>query len=315
MKTLDVTLPRSMKFEGANKNTYNLSLHVQFHYLQYGLVAAVDQTKLKIPVSVMNTWDTTIKSETKLVEESTKSAHTAELLAKDTERDNLLANIFYVIRGHKFSPTASVREAALRLEAKLKPYANLRNRPYEMESAGIRGMEDDLSTMTADITAVGLTNALTRLHTANEEYEKLRIERRGDTTSSKLPGSKQVRPLADAAYDLVCQYIQAAYLYATTDEDKDMIERLVDNMNEVVIDIKRTQRSILAQRKPKDPKDPKQPKDPKPKPGGGDDIHVPSEPPKKPDEEQPKPNPGGGDSGGDDIQIPSEPPKKPEGPG
>ena len=296
MKTLEVTLPRSMKFEGANKNTYNLSLHVQFHYLQYGLVKAADQTKLKIPVSVMNTWDTTIKSETKLVEESAKSEHTAELLAKDTERDNLLANIFYVIRGHRFSPTASVREAALRLEAKLKPYANLRNRPFEMESAGIRGLEDDMTTMTADITAVGLTDAFARLHVANEEYEKLRIERRSDAAGAKLPGSKKVRPLADAAYDLVCQYIQAAYLYATTDEDKAMIELLVDNMNKVVVDIKGTQHSILAQRKPKDPNAPKKPKDPK----------APKEPKDPKPQPDPKPTPKPGDDDGDDVYIPKD---------
>ena len=335
MKTIESTLPRVMKFEGDNRKMYNLSLHVQFHYLQYGLVKAVDQTKLKIPAPVMNTWDTSINSETKLDQESAISEHTAKLLALDTERDNILANIFYVVRGYRYSTEAPKKEAALRLAAKLKPYANIRTIAFEMESARIRGLEDDISTMAADIAAIGLTSTFAQLHTANEAYEKMRMERRTDATDTKLPTAQMVRPITDEAYEIVCQYIQAAYLYATADEDKALIEQLVDRMNKVTVDLKATHRQIVAQKKaaadkkpkepkqpkePKEPKDPKQPKDPKPtpdpkpKPGGGDDIQLPSEPPKKPDDaEQPQPTPGGGEGGGDDIQLPSEPPKKPDG--
>ena len=305
MKILEVTLPRVMKFEGGNRQMLNISLHTQFHYLQYGLVKAVDQTKLKIPVTVMNAWDTTIGAQTKLVEQSAASERTAKMLALDNERDNLLDGIFHVVSGLKYSPTEDTREAALRLEAKLKPYTNLRSRPFEMESVGIRGLEDDMKTKTADIAAVGLTDVLTRLHTVNEEYEKLRTDRRIQTSDEKLPTGQQVRPLTDATYDVVCQYIQSAYLNATAEEDKAMIEQLVDRMNKVVIDIKGNQRQILASRKPKDPnapkepktpKEPKQPKDPKPAPD-----------PKPQPQPDPKPNPKpGGNDGNPDIKLPEE---------
>ena len=327
MKILEVTLPRVMKFEGGNRQMLNISLHTQFHYLQYGLVKAVDQTKLKIPVTVMNAWDTTIGAQTKLVEQSAASERTAKMLALDNERDNLLDGIFHVVSGLKYSPTEATREAALRLEAKLKPYTNLRSRPFEMESVGIRGLEDDMKTKTADIAAVGLTDVLTRLHTVNEEYEKLRTDRRIQTSDEKLPTAQQVRPLTDAAYDVVCQYIQSAYLNATAEEDKAMIEQLVDRMNKVVIDIKGNQRQILASRKPKDPNAPKKPKDPKtpktpdqPKdPKTPDQPKTPKDPkqpkdPKTPDQpkepkqpEQPKdPKKPGGDNGNPDIHLPEE---------
>ena len=311
MKTLQATLPRVMKFEGGNKGVLNLSLHSQFHFLQYGLVKAVDQTKLKIPAAVMSTWEASNKSETQLDQESTASEHTAKLLALDNERDNLLVNIFYVIRGYRFSNESSKRDAALRLSAKLKPYTSLRNLPFEMESARIRGLEDDVSTMAADITAVGLTSTFAQLHTANEAYETLRMTRRTGTTDTKLPSAREVRAVADEAYDVVCQYIQAAYLYATADEDKKMIEQLVDRMNKVTADIKTTQRQMLASRKPKDPnapkepkqpkepKEPKQPKDPKPTP----DPKQPEQP-KKPDE-KPK-DPKKPDDGNPDIKLPEE---------
>ena len=224
MKILEVTLPRVMKFEGGNRQMLNVSLHTQFHYLQYALVKAADQTKLKIPVAVMNAWDTTIGAQTKLVEQSAMSELTAKLLALDNERDNLLDGFFHVVQGLKYSPTEATREAALRLDALIKPYANLRSRPYEMESVGIRGLEDDLKTKTADIAAIGQTDTLARLHMVNEQYEKLRTERRTDAADEKLPTAQQVRPLTDTAYDIVCQYIQSAYLTATADEDKAMIE-------------------------------------------------------------------------------------------
>ena len=320
MKTIESTLPRVMKFEGSNRQVFNISLHAQFHYLQYGLVKAVDQTKLKIPAAVMTTWESANNAETKLDQESAVSERTAKMLALDNERDNLLDGIFHVVSGLKYSPTEATREAALRLEAKLKPYTNLRSRPFEMESVGIRGLEDDMKTKTADIAAVGLTDVLTRLHTVNEEYEKLRTDRRIQTSDEKLPTAQQVRPLTDAAYDVVCQYIQSAYLNATAEEDKAMIEQLVDRMNKVVIDIKGNQRKILASRKPKDPnapkqpktpKEPKQPKDPKTpeqpkdpkkpeKPGGGA-----GEQPKKPDE-KPKDPKKPGDDGNPDITLPEE---------
>ena len=238
------------------------------------------------------------------------------MLALDNERDNLLDGIFHVVSGLKYSPTEATREAALRLEAKLKPYTNLRSRPFEMESVGIRGLEDDMKTKTADIAAVGLTDVLTRLHTVNEEYEKLRTDRRIQTSDENLPTAQQVRPLTDAAYDVVCQYIQSAYLTATADEDKAMIEQLVDRMNKVVIDIKGNQRQILASRKPKNPNAPKQPKTPK-EPKQPKEPKTPEQPkePKQPENPQP-PKPGGekpkdpkkpgGDNGNPDIHLPEE---------
>ena len=170
-------------------------------------------------------------------------------------------------------------------------------------------MEAAVPPTAADITAVGLPSTFAQLHTANETYETLRMTRRTGTTDTKLPSAREVRAVADEAYDVVCQYIQAAYLYATADEDKKMIEQLVDRMNKVTADIKTTQRQMLANRKskddpskpkepkhPKEPKQPKEPKDPKPAP----DPKQPEQP-KKPDE-KPK-DPKKPDDGNPDIKL------------
>lgn len=315
MKKVVLSVPHVLTFIKVNGTRLSNSLHVQYHRKQYDLVMAVDKTKLKLPTGLPEAWNEGITYETKIDRESALSVETAKIEAKDRERDDQLLNIFYIIRGQKRSHVENVREAALRLSAKLRPYEDIRPLAYEIESSRLIGMEDDISTLTAEIATLGLTDAFNNLHKLNTEFEKLHVARRTDAADTQLPLATEIRPQTDAAYDAVCQYIQAAYLYAATDDDRALIEQLVDRMNKNSETFKIMQRNLVVSRKPKDPKDPKQPKDPKPKPGGGDDIHLPEEPPKKPDEEQPKPNPGGGDTGGDDIQIPSEPPKKPDGQG
>jgi len=100
---------------------------------------------------------------------------------------------------------------------------------------------------------------------------------------------------------------------AVAEEDKAMIEQLVDRMNKVVIDIKGNQRQILASRKPKDPSKPKTPKEPKqPKePKTPDQPKEPKQPetpqPPKPGGEKPKdPKKPGGEDGNPDIHLPEE---------
>ena len=132
-----------------------------------------------------------------------------------------------------------------------------------------------------------------------------------DVSIKNLPASKAVRLKNDKMTTAIFRHIETAYMMAASDEDRKLVSELIDRINAAIHKTKTIFNS--SGKKPKDPKDPKQPKDPK-KPGGGDDIHVPSEPPKKPDDaEQPTPKPGGSEGGGDDIQLPEEPPKKPDG--
>ena len=170
------------------------------------------------------------------------------------------------------------------------------------------------------MTTLGLTDALSQLGTLNTEFIQLRAERRVESPDGDLPNSKLVRAETDAAYETVCCYIEAAFLYATTDDDRRAIAGLIKDLNKTTAAYKTTHRMKMAQKKPTDPKQPKEPKDPK-------DPKDPKEPkePKKPDGEKPKDpkkpdpkkpgegggsgTPGGGSGGGDgdpDIHLPEE---------
>ena len=295
-------LPRVLRIEPISTDRLTLPIHEMFHRKQYDLVKAIDNTKLKFHANLMPNWYKGIEAEGDLSRESTFSRHTAELLKKDEERDEQLESIFFIVRGNKLSSVSANREAAKRIDEKLRAYySDTRKAPYDKESSLILGIKKDMAGFSADIATLGLTASFTQLYTINDEYIELQKTRSLAGAASQLPPASVVRPLTDAAFNIVCQYILSAYLNATTEDDKALFDQLVDRMNKISRETRATQRQMQAQRKPKDPKEPKQPKDPK-------DPKKPDQPkdPKKPDKpEQPQPPKEGGD-GNPDIHLPEE---------
>lgn len=301
-------LPRVLRIEPISTDRLTLPIHEMFHRKQYDLVKAIDNTKLKLPANLMPNWYKGIEAEGDLSRESTFSRHTAELLKKDEERDEQLESIFFIVRGNKLSSVSANREAAKRIDEKLRTYySDTRKAPYDKESSLILGIKKDMAGFSADIATLGLTASFTQLYTINDEYIELQKTRSLAGADSQLPLASTVRPLTDAAYEIVCQYILSAYLTATTDDDKALFDQLVDRMNKISRETRATQRQMHAQRKPKEPKEPKQPKEPK-KPKKPKDPKTPDQPkdPKKPDKPEPPKPPKEGDDGDPDIHLPEE---------
>ena len=301
-------LPRVLRIEPISTDRLTLPIHEMFHRKQYDLVKAIDNTKLKLPANLMPNWYKGIEAEGDLSRESTFSRHTAELLKKDEERDEQLESIFFIVRGNKLSSVSANREAAKRIDEKLRAYySDTRKAPYDKESSLILGIKKDMAGFSADIATLGLTASFTQLYTINDEYIELQKTRSLAGADSQLPLASTVRPLTDAAYEIVCQYILSAYLTATTDDDKALFDQLVDRMNKISRETRATQRPMHAQRKPKEPKEPKQPKEPK-EPKKPKDPKTPDQPkdPKKPDKPEPPKPPKEGDDGDPDIHLPEE---------
>ena len=324
MEQVKLDIPRVLIFTKVSSTRLNNTLHVQYHRKQYELVMAVDKTKLKLPLGLPEAWNKGIDYETMIDQEATISDETALLKVKDAERDEQLMNIFGIIRAQRHSHKTNIREAAIRLSNTLSPYENIRSLAYEMESGRLEGMKKDLTKRTAEVATLGLNDEFDNLFKLNEEFEKLHVSRRVENTDTKLPLASVIRPQTDAALEVVCQYIQAAYNSATSADDKALLERLADHMNATSNDFKTMQRNLVVPRKKDTPKEPKTPKDPKPKKPGKDDgkpdIKLPEEEPKKPDPKQPDPKkpdpkkPGegggtggtGGSGGGPEIHLPEE---------
>ena len=170
--------------------------------------------------------------------------------AFDQQRDDLLTNLFGVVRAQLKSPVAAVREAAKALDKGLGVYAGIQNKAVDAETAEVRGMLKDLDRFATEVTALGLAPVTAQLKTVNDEFQKVYNTRQEKAVDQKMPALSEVRPQTDAVFGVVCRYIEASYLFATTDDDRALIERLVDRMNRESDHFKTSHKQSMAQKKP-----------------------------------------------------------------
>ena len=302
-------LPKFVRIQTIFLGAHSNATHTLFHSNQYNLVAKVEQTKLNIPADLLASWKANIDLEVEINKQSMMSALTKELEAKDIERDRVLSQLFGLMKVHRLSFVEAERKAAERLYAALKPYIGIQKEIYGDESIHIVGLLKDTERFTAEVTALGLAPLLAHLKALNDEYRTLDAQRRSDAVASKLPNARIVRRQTDADFEVICQCIQASYMLAANNADKELILTLVNEMNRVASDLKASYKASAAQKKPKGKKKPgdgdkkpdggkdKKPSDGDKKPGDGKDKK-PSDGDKKPDDGGKKP--GGGDKKPDD---------------
>ena len=243
------TLPKIVRVGRSLGSMFSNERHAQYHRELYGLVAAVPQAKLHLDASVMRIWKASIDLEIKITEEAAASLNTKQMEKLDNERDDLLTNIFGVVRSQKKSPVELVRKAAEKLDLVFRPYAGIQKQAYDEESLRIAGMLDDITKCTDKVTVLGLAPVFARLKAIETEYAKLQTERRAAASVNKLPQAREVRPHTDEAFEVVCQHIQASYLFTNVATDRTLIENLVAQMNRAAADFTGTHKQSAAQKK------------------------------------------------------------------
>ena len=112
----------------------------------------------------------------------------------------------------------------------------------------MRGLLKDLERFASEITALGLAPVTAQLKTVNDEFQQTYAARQAKAVDQKLPALTEVRPQTDAVFATVCRYIEASYLFATPDEDRALIERLVDRMNQESEHFKTTHKQSVVQK-------------------------------------------------------------------
>ena len=252
-------LPKIVRIQTTFLHDFSNATHTLLHSNQYDLVAKVEQSKLNISAELLASWKANIDLEVEINKQSILSALTRELNEKDVARDNLLSQLFGLIKVHRLSFVEAERKPAERLYAALKPYFGIQREMVGDETIHIVGLLKDTERFTTEVTALGLAALLAQLKTVNEEYKKLDAQRRSDLVAAKLPDARSVRRQTDADFEVICQCIQASYMLAANNADKELILTLVNEMNRVASDLKASHKASVAQRKPKDKK----------KPGGG----------------------------------------------
>ena len=154
-----------------------------------------------------------------------------------------------MVRAQLKSPVQAVRDAAKALDKALGVYAGIQFKAVDAETAEVRGLLKDLERFASEITALGLAPVTAQLKTVNDEFQQTYATRQEKAVERKLPALAEVRPQTDAVFAAVCRYIEASYLFATIDEDRTLIERLVDRMNQESEHFKTTHKQSVAQKK------------------------------------------------------------------
>ena len=250
MKKLNIQIPKMMQIDSSYCGRYANSHHLQFQFNMYELVKAVDKLKLHLTDELLKTWADCLELETELNKQATATVYTEQMKTFDQQRDDLLTNLFGVVRAQLKSPVAAVREAAKALDKGLGVYAGIQSKAVDAETAEVRGMLKDLERFATEVTALGLAPVTAELKAVNDEFQKVYNTRQEKAVDQKMPALSEVRPQTDAVFGAVCRYIEASYLFATTDDDRALIERLVDRMNQESDHFKTSHKQSMAQKKP-----------------------------------------------------------------
>ena len=250
MEHFNVKIPKMKLVDAARCTRYTNSHHLQFMFNVYALVKAGDKVKLHLTDELLKSWNDCIELETELNKQATATVHTEQMAALDRQRDTLLTNLFGIVRVQLKSPVQAVREAAQKLDKALGVYVGIQRKAADAETAEVRGLLKDLERFTAEMTALGLAPVTAELKTVNEKFQTVYNERQVKVVDAKLPPLVEVRTQTDAVFNAVCHYIEASYLFATTDDDRALIERLVDRMNQESEHFKTSHKQSMAQKKP-----------------------------------------------------------------
>ena len=315
------------EIERSASGHFLLDLHTDYLQRIYDVVHEIDPAKILLKAEDISKWNVGIKDQSEITREVRASKTTEDLGKKDEERDRIITSLFQDIRSATLSPIAARSEPGRTLKLIVDVYKGLQRERWAGKTVHTKGLLDDLAKPEAAtaVAALHLTETVALLRTTNDAFSTLRESRTSKSVDIILPKSEEIRAQNDKMTSYIFQYIEAAYIATTSDEDRKAIGQLIDQINARIRESKATHNKSQAQKKvaaekkkkPDAPKEPKEPKPKKPKKGNDQpDIKLPEEEPKKPDAggEGKKPEEGGGagtggggksgESGSPEITLP-----------
>ena len=240
-------LPRYVRVNAGVK-AYSSAMHGELHQQLYNLIAAQDKQKLHLTDELLKAWNDLIAQEVELNNAQQDTELTAKMQQLDDDRDALITQIFSAIRSNRRSPVKALREPAERLVKLVDSYKGIQREVLQAESLHVNGLLMDLAKQSADTAALGLTAVIAMLKTTNDEFEQLELKRVDGTDKSGLSSTSALRPLTDEAFYEVRGNVEAAFYYATTAADKQMIATLVDNINAMLARYATSRKASEAQK-------------------------------------------------------------------
>lgn len=220
--------------------------HYQFHHDVLSVISEEFATAQKID-ALRKSYANLFEKEDKAFVQSRALGGTAEVEAKDAVRDELMRYVCMIVDAKQFSPVADEKAAAKRLRVKLSPYWGASDKPYAENTALVDSMVIDMQSAdyAADTAAVGLTDIVAQLKTANDDFNEAYMSRSNEKeareTTEKM---KDVRPQVDDAYRTLADAVNSLYnVNANIVKDAEAataLETVIDKVNAIVLQLTQT---------------------------------------------------------------------------
>ena len=160
-----------------------------------------------------------IDREAECVNRVTKSASTAQLEAKDKERDKTLQFIYSMNGSYKVCPDETLRTPALLVDSVLRAYDKIDGLLLDLAKADV---SEALKTLHLD-------TYVAQLKTLNDAYKALDITRTDEYSARVKTDTTKARKATDETLDLIIQRVNA---YAVL-EPTEAINAFIDTVNQI----------------------------------------------------------------------------------
>lgn len=251
-----------INFEGSFCSKYSLALHVAYHMEMYGLLAKQEDlaTRAHVSAALLAQYDETLKQLRDRNKEAGTSIEKVQTDRRETERDRLLAVLFFLLTSALRALNDEERAAAERLEIELRSFRQVRKEADDVETASIRSLlkvcnREDLR---ADVDRLKLRDVLDKLGEENERFAKFKRQRIQDRHARHMQlTTRELRQKADRQLAEIQQLIQATGVIASvTDKQEDVayVTELMHDMNAVIRGYRTTWRQSEAQKGTKKPR-------------------------------------------------------------
>ena len=213
---------------------FPLDLHLDYQQRLYGVITEMEPRKIGLEEADFLQWLTDIKTEEDVVRETRAAKESEALRDKDAERNECLTGLFQEIRQAARSPIVARHESGLLLKTIIDAYKGLQHQRRSGKTAHIDSLLRDLSTAEAAeaLKQLEVDTIVSLLRERNEEFKSLREVRSTVAAGANRLAGQAIRKVNDQTLNTIFRYIEAAYIASDNDPDRQVISRLIDQINQ-----------------------------------------------------------------------------------
>ncbi len=182
---------------------------------------------------------TSVNNEELAQKEIIKSEHTQSLAELDRKRDDFYRGLVHKIKSEHYSKLESNRKSAEKVMIVLDTYGTIISSNYQKETTEIQNIIADLKsvTYTSDVTKIGLTQWITWLEEANNEFNQTYISRRDEYASRPDYNLKAIRKESDTLFKKIQEIVGALQVLQPTEQLSEFITKAnasIDKWKEIL---------------------------------------------------------------------------------